>query len=203
MRIVIVKKLLSAIGGSESQARALAAALRDRGHDVRLVGLRPAWRRPGIPDGPPGDLTVTADGLVLRFLATPGAALDGLLPTALIGWRRLARELASAEVVHSIAREWAGPAERAARSLGAAFVETPLVHPGQPFSGAGRTDVARYARADAILALTEKEEGWYRAHRAHNAHVTGEGAILASQRVPNPSCRYCRQARDRLIHSIH
>lgn len=175
-----MKKLLSAIGGSESQARALAAALRDRGHDVRLVGLRPAWRRPGIPDGPRGDLTVTADGLMLRLLATPGAALDGLLPTALVGWRRLARELAGADVVHSIAREWAGPAERAARSLGAAFVETPLVHPGQPFSGAGRTDVARYARADAVLALTEWEAGWYRAHGARHAHVTGVGAILGA-----------------------
>ena len=63
MRVVIAKKLLSTVGGSEAQARALAAGLRDRGHGVTLVGLRPATRRPGIPDrvyaAPPGDVTVT------------------------------------------------------------------------------------------------------------------------------------------------
>src|SRR5213079_3443167 len=49
MRVVIAKKLLSTVGGSEAQARALARALAKRHHDVTLVGLRPAWRRPGIP----------------------------------------------------------------------------------------------------------------------------------------------------------
>ena len=42
MRVVIAKKLLSTVGGSEVQARALAMALRDRGHAVAVVGLRPA-----------------------------------------------------------------------------------------------------------------------------------------------------------------
>ena len=179
MRIVIAKKLLSTVGGSEAQARALALALRERGHDVRLLGMRPAWRRPGIPSGPRGDLGASVDGIQYRYLATPFAALDGLLPTSLVGWRRLARELEGADVVHSIAREWAGPAERAARSVGAAFVETPLVHPGQRFSGAGRADVARYARSDAVLALTEWEAAWYREHGATNVHVTGVGAVIA------------------------
>ncbi len=179
MRIVIAKKLLSTVGGSEAQARALAVALRDRGHEVRLVGLRPAWRRPGIPSGPPGDLRTRVDGIEYRYLATRLAAIDGLLPTALVSSRRLARELDGADVVHSIAREWAGPLERAARSSGAAFVETPLVHPGQRFSGAGRADVARYARTDAVLALTEWEAGWYRERGATNVHVTGVGAVIA------------------------
>lgn len=179
MRIVIAKKLLSSVGGSEAQARALALALRDRGHEVRLVGLRPAWRRPGIPTGPRGDLSTRIDGIPYRFLATRFAAIDGLLPTSLIGSRRLARELAGVEVVHSIAREWAGPLERAARSIGAAFVETPLVHPGQRSAGEGRADLARYQRVDAILALTEWEAGWYRDHGARNVHVTGVGAIIA------------------------
>ena len=179
MRIVIAKKLLSTVGGSEAQARALAVALRDRGHEVRLLGMRPAWQRPGIPAGPAGDLSTRIDGIGYRFLATRLAAIDGLLPTALISWRRLARELAGADVIHSIAREWAGPAERAARSVGAAFVETPLVHPGQRFSGSGRADVSRYSRADAILALTEWEAAWYRDHGATNVHVTGVGAVIA------------------------
>jgi len=178
VRIVIAKKLLSTVGGSEAQARALALALRDRGHEVRLLGLRPSWRRPGIPSGPRGDLSTREDGIEYRYLATPFAAVDGLLPTSLVGWRRLARELESADVVHSMAREWAGPAERAARSVGAAFVETPLVHPGQRFSGAGRADVARYARADAILALTEWEARWYRERGATNVHVTGIGPVI-------------------------
>lgn len=178
MRIVLVKKLLSTVGGSEAQARELAAGLRDRGHDVRLVGLRPAWSRPGIPTGRRGDLTLQQDGLTFRFLATPFAPIDGLLSTSLISWRRLARELAGADVVHCIAREWAGPVESAARSIGAAFVETPLVHPGQRFSGAGRDDVRRYARDDAILALTDWEANWYRERGARRVHVTGVGAVL-------------------------
>ena len=91
MRIVLVKKLISSVGGSEAQARALAGGLRERGHDVRLVGLRPAWRRPGIPAGRPGELTVQEEGLTFRYLATPFAPVDGLLGTSLISWRRLSR----------------------------------------------------------------------------------------------------------------
>lgn len=178
MRIVIAKKLLSSVGGSEAQARYLAAALRDRGHEVRLVGLRPAWSRPGIPKGPRGDVTVRQDGLVYRFLSTPFAAIDGLAWTSLVSSARLAREFEGADVVHSIAREWAGPVARAARKVGAALVETPLVHPDQRFSGAGRADVARYRTADAVLALTESEAGWYRNRGVERVHVTGVGAVL-------------------------
>jgi len=179
VRIVIAKKLLSSVGGSEAQARALAAALAERGHEVRLVGMRPAWSRPGIPSGPRGDLRSSVDGVAYTYLATPFAAVDGLLPTSLISWRRLARELRGADIVHSIAREWAGPLEQAARSVGAAFVETPLVHPGQRSSGDGRADVARYRRADAVVALTEWEAGWYRERRVARVHVTGVGAVMA------------------------
>ena len=147
MRVVIAKKLLSTIGGSEAQARALAAALRDRGHAVTLVGLRPPHRRAGIPDrvyaAGPGDVTIEDEGLTYRFIASPTALLDALLPVSLMGSDRLASAVAGADVVHCLAREWAGPYERAARAAGAAFVETPLVHPGQPVSGDGRADRAR------------------------------------------------------------
>src|SRR6266568_3794804 len=89
MRVVIAKKLLSTVGGSEAQARALAAALRDRGHELTIVGLRPATRRPGIPDrvyhAPPGDVTVVEDGLTYRFIASPAALIEGTLPVSLIG----------------------------------------------------------------------------------------------------------------------
>ncbi|MEP7003896.1 MAG: glycosyltransferase family 4 protein [Chloroflexota bacterium] len=194
MRVVIAKKLLSTVGGSEAQARALAAALRDRGHDVSLVGLRPANRRPGIPqrvyDAPPGDVTVEEDGLVFQFIASPGALIEGLLPVSLIRADRLRGAVAGADVVHCLAREWAGPYEAAARAAGAAFVETPLVHPGQQFSGDGAADVARFARDDAVIALTEWEAGWYRAHGARRAVVTGIGAILSApipDRSPDPA----------------
>jgi glycosyltransferase involved in cell wall biosynthesis len=183
VRVVIAKKLLSTIGGSETLARALDRELRSLGHDVTLVGLRPAWARPGLPRealaAPPGPVTIRADGT--RFVFIParggriGAAIDGLLPTALVRADDLRRAVTGADIVHSIAREWAGPLERAARDAGSAFVETPLVHPGQPFSGAGGADVARYRRDDAVIALTEWEAGWYRARGVREVHVTGVG----------------------------
>ena len=194
MRVVIAKKLLSTVGGSEAQARALGAALRDRGHAVTLVGLRPATRRPGIPDpvyaAAPGDVTVTDDGLTYRFIASPAALIEGTLPVSLVRPARLAAAIEGAEVVHCIAREWAGPYERAARAAQAAFVETPLVHPGQPFSGASGSDVARYRRDDAVIALTEWEAEWYRARGVERVFATGVGPIMNASvpdRAPEPA----------------
>jgi len=186
VRVVIAKKLLSRVGGSEALARALDREVRALGHDVTLVGLRPAWPRPGVPPealaAPPGPVTIRADGTHFVFIPARGgrigAAIDGLLPTALVRASDLRHAVAGADVVHSIAREWAGPLERAARGAGAAFVETPLVHPGQPFSGAGAADVARYRRDDAVIALTEWEAGWYRERGVAHAHVTGVGPNL-------------------------
>ena len=193
MRIVIAKKLLSTVGGSEAQARALGAALAARGHEVTLLGIRPAWRRPGIPDAvyaaAPGDVEIVADGLRYLFVASRAAAAEALLPISLVSVDRLARAFAGAEVVHSLAREWAGPAERAARSVGAAFVETPLAHPGQRFSGDGRADIRRYARDDAVLALTEWEAGWYRERGARNVQVTGVGPNLGAPLPTLPADR--------------
>ena len=182
MRVVIAKKLLSTVGGSEAQARALAAALRDRGHEVTLVGLRPRYRRTGIPASvyvaPAGDVRLEEQGLTYRFVASPGALVEGVLPVSLVRSERLRDALAGADVVHCLAREWAGPYERAARAIGATFVESPLVHPGQRFSGDGVADVARYGRDDAVIGLTEWEAAWYRQHGARRAMVTGIGAIL-------------------------
>jgi glycosyltransferase involved in cell wall biosynthesis len=186
VRVVIAKKLLSTIGGSEALARALDRELRTLGHDVTLVGLRPAWARPGVPPetlaAPPGPVTIRADGTHFVFIPARGgrigAAIDGLFPTALVGAKDLRRAVIGADVVHSIAREWARALERAAREAGAAFVETPLVHPGQPFSGAGAHDLARYRRDDAVIALTEWEAGWYRERGVGQVHVTGVGPNL-------------------------
>jgi glycosyltransferase involved in cell wall biosynthesis len=183
VRVVIAKKLLSTIGGSEMFARALDRELRALGHDVTLVGLRPAWPRPGVPPeviaAPPGPVTIRADGGRLMFMPVrggrAGAALDGLLPTSLVRHEDLRRAVDGADVVHSIAREWAGALERVARDVRAAFVETPLVHPGQPFSGAGAGDVARYRRDDAVIALTEWEAAWYRGRGVERVHVSGVG----------------------------
>jgi glycosyltransferase involved in cell wall biosynthesis len=186
VRVVIAKKLLSTIGGSELFARGLDRELRALGHDVTLVGLRPAWPRPGVPPealaAPPGTVTVRSDGTSFVFLPARGgrigAAIDGLLPTALVRADDLRRAVIGADVVHSIAREWAGPLEHAARDTGSAFVETPLVHPGQRFSGADAADVRRYLRDDAVIALTEWEAGWYRKHGVRQVHVTGIGPNL-------------------------
>src|SRR5205814_10120655 len=91
MRVVIAKKLLSSVGGSEAQARALARALHERHHQVTLVGLRPAWRRPGIPAevyaAPSGPVEVFVDGVRYLFIPArfgwPGSAIDGIFPTSL------------------------------------------------------------------------------------------------------------------------
>lgn len=184
MRVVIAKKLLSTVGGSEVVARRLARALAERGHDVTCVGMRPPWRRPGIPDDAVasiGGAVHDRDGLV-RYVYLPsrlgrvGAAIDGLLPSALADEKLIDGVVAGADVVHVIVREWASAFERAARRAGAAFVETPLVHPGQPFSGTGPADLSRYRRDDAVIALTEWEASWYREHGARSVHVSGLGA---------------------------
>jgi glycosyltransferase involved in cell wall biosynthesis len=176
VRVVIAKKLLSTVGGSEMFARALDRELRALGHDVTLVGMRPAWSRPGIAEDRRSVYLGVRGGRL-------GAAIDALLPTTLARVSDLRRAIAGADVVHSMAREWAGALEQAARAEGAAFVETPLVHPGQPFSGDGAGDIARYRRDDAVIALTEWEAAWYGGHGVPNVHVTGVGPNLVT--VPN------------------
>ena len=121
MRVVIAKKLLSTVGGSEAQARALARALAKRHHDVTLVGLRPAWRRPGIPldvyAAPPGPVELRHEGV--RFLFLPvrggrvGAALDGILPTSLVSGADLEHAVAGADIVHP--SRASGPGRSSAR----------------------------------------------------------------------------------------
>ncbi|HUQ41994.1 MAG TPA: glycosyltransferase family 4 protein [Candidatus Limnocylindrales bacterium] len=173
MRVVIAKKTLSTVGGSEMFARSLDRELRALGHDVTLVGMRPAWARPGIAaDRHSVFLGVRAGRL--------GAAIDGLLPTSLVRESDLRAVIKGADIVHSIAREWAGALEHAARAEGARFIETPLVHPGQRFSGDGATDIARYRRDDAVIALTRWEADWYRERGAARVHVTGIGPNLVT-----------------------
>ena len=188
MRIAIAKKLLSTVGGSEVLARSLARALATRGHEVTLVGMRPPWRRPGIPDvalaGRGGIVRGQGEAGPVMYVPSRGgrlgAVLESLLPLSLADERRLGAALDGVDVVHCIAREWAEGLERIAERRGAAFVETPLVHPGQPFSGGGRRDVARYRRAGAIVALTEWEAAWYRSRGVERVHVTGLGPTIES-----------------------
>jgi glycosyltransferase involved in cell wall biosynthesis len=171
VRVVIAKKLLSTVGGSEMFARALERELRALGHEVTLVGMQPAWTRPGIADDTRSIYLPVRGGRV-------GAAIDGLLPTTLVRDEDLRRAVGGADVVHSFAREWADALERAARREGAAFVETPLVHPRQPFSGDSPNEIARYRRDDAVIALTEWEATWYRERGVTRVHVTGVGPNL-------------------------
>ena len=176
MRVVIAKKTLSTVGGSEVLARALERELGTLGHDVTLVGLRPAWERPGVKDDRRSVFLSVRGGRI-------GAAIDGLLPTSLVRAEDLRAAIRGADVVHSIAREWSDALEGAARAEGAAFVETPLVHPGQPFSGDRPGDISRYRRDDAVIALTNWEAGWYREHGVLHVHVTGIGPNLVE--LPN------------------
>ncbi|OLC54981.1 MAG: hypothetical protein AUH85_10410 [Chloroflexi bacterium 13_1_40CM_4_68_4] len=182
MRVLIIKKGVSTIGGSEAHARTLARTLAARGHDVTLVGARPPWPRAGLERA-----AEFRDGAARVLLLPPrlgrvGATLDALLPASLLDTRALRERAGEVDVVHCVAREYAGAAERLARDRGAAYVETPLVHPGQAFAGAGRRDIERYRRVDAVLALTEWERAWYVAHGVApgRAHVTGSGPIVAA-----------------------
>jgi glycosyltransferase involved in cell wall biosynthesis len=178
VRVVIAKKLLSTVGGSEMFARALDRELRALGHHVALVGMKPAWARPGIGDDTRSTYLSVRGGRL-------GAAIDGILPTTLVRETDLRRVVRGADVVHSLAREWAGALERAASAEKAAFVETPLVHPGQPFSGSSAGDLARYRRDGAVIALTEWEAGWYRARGVARVHVTGVGPnVMAVPPLP-------------------
>ena len=172
MRVVIAKKLLSTVGGSETFARALDRELRALGHDVSLVGLRTPWQRPFMDV--PKNMTL----LDTRF-GKWGAAADALFPTDFVRMEDLRRAVRGADVVHSLAREWASPLARVARTEGAAFVETPLVHPGQPFAGGSPSDVRRYQRDDAVIALTEWEATWYRERRVLHPYVTGVGPNIS------------------------
>ncbi|MGH2379185.1 MAG: hypothetical protein ACRDGT_12005, partial [Candidatus Limnocylindria bacterium] len=120
MRIVIAKKLLSAVGGSEMAARRLGHALAERGHEVTCIGMRPAWPRPGIPAHASGSMDGPAYEVAeaVRYVYLPprlgrlGAAIDGLLPTSLADTGALVALLRGADVVHAVAREWAGALER-------------------------------------------------------------------------------------------
>jgi glycosyltransferase involved in cell wall biosynthesis len=109
-----------------------------------------------------------------------GAAIDALLPTTLVADDELRRALAGADLVHSIAREWAGALQRVSHAIGAVFVETPLVHPGQRFSGDSEKDILRYRRDDAVIALTEWEARWYRDRGVSRVAVTGVGPNIAT-----------------------
>lgn len=186
MRVLILKKGVARIGGSESQARELARTLASRGHDVTLTGLRPPWRRAGLEDA-----SEFRDGgarvvLMPARFGRVGSAVDALLPTELIDDRALNAATGVVDVVHCIAREYAAIGERLARERSAAFVETPLVHPGQAFAGTSPSDLARYRRADAILALTEWERTWYSTYGVERAHVVGVGPILERPPVGTP-----------------
>lgn len=177
------------------QARSLAQALAARGHDVLVIGMRPARARRGIPEaaiaGRRGR-TVSVHDLGVQFAFVPprggrvGAAVSGPLPIDLADRSVLVPLLRDREVVHVIAREWPGSYENAARRVGARVVETPLVHPGQPFSGDSRSDLERYRRDDAVIALTEWEAGWYRARGVERVHVTGVGPLIAEVPEADP-----------------
>lgn len=180
MRIAILKKGVSRIGGSESHARALARTLAAKGHQVIVIGLRTPWRRHGLESG-----TLLRDGdaeirLVPSRLGAVGALLDTVAPTELIDPDRVRSAVGEVDVVHTFNREYMALAERIARGARAAHVTTPLVHPDQLFAGAGRRAVAFYTRADAIIALTRWEADWYvsRGVDPSRVHVAGVGPNL-------------------------
>ena len=193
MRIVFLKKSYSPIGGSEVLTHELATRLAARGHEVRVVCQWPVGERYGFP--PPHSLLETDldfrrylyEGVSISSSLRPGLGelgqrLDVLSPFNLLRYD-LARQLShGADIIHNICREYAPQAVRLARDLGARLVMTPLAHPGQFLAGDTGLDMGHYRRADALVALTAAERGWYAKQGvdAEKVSVIGLG--------PNLSC---------------
>jgi glycosyltransferase involved in cell wall biosynthesis len=171
LNILFIKKLYSPIGGSEAMTYQLATRLADRGHRVRVLSLWQHPQRYQFP--PPGSLIDEGEQYRLYLDAGVeicqlrprygqiGNFLDVLSPFNLLR-RSVARELAQGfEVIHNVCREYAEASLQLADELGAKLIMTPLAHPGQAWGGAGQADIARYRRADAVVALTTVEREWY------------------------------------------
>jgi phosphatidylinositol alpha-1,6-mannosyltransferase len=180
VRIAILKKGVSTIGGSESHARALARTLAQQGHRVGVIGLRTPWRRHGLGSDARFQDGAAEVQLVRARLGPVGAALDAFTSTELIEPRAVRSAVGGADVIHTFNREYMDLAHTIARESGAAHVTTPLVHPGQLLAGTSARDIARYRRADAVIALTRWEADWYVAHGVEpsRTHVTGVGPNL-------------------------
>lgn len=171
MNILFLKKLYSPIGGSEALTFQLATRLAAHGHRVRVLSLWPRRERYGFPPAADLALVHSTHRLYLNAgvelyqlrprLGALGGVLDVLAPFNLLDYT-VAHGLASGfDLVHVVCREYAAAGLRLARETGMAYVTTPLPHPGQAWGGAGRGDVAIYRQADAVMALTEAERGWY------------------------------------------
>lgn len=73
--------------------------------------------------------------------------------------RRLERLVDGVDVVHSLANDYLGwTAQTAARRHGAAFVNTPFVHPSQ--WGDGPNDLAYYQACDAVIGLVDSDTAY-------------------------------------------
>ncbi|MHB1132196.1 MAG: glycosyltransferase family 4 protein [Chloroflexota bacterium] len=212
MRILFLKKAYSPVGGSEVLTYQLATRLASRGHEVQVVCQWPTGERYGFP--PPQSLVET-DLDYRRFvhegvevfqlrpnLGELGRRLDVLAPFNMLRYDLARRLVDGADIVHNICREYAPQAVRLARELGAALVMTPLAHAGQFLAGNTGTDIGRYQQADALVALTEAERGWYAEQgvAANKVAVIGLGPNLICPgdakwfrrrfRVPGPIVLY-------------
>lgn len=181
MRILFIKRLYEPVGGSESLTYHIATGLAARGHDVRVACAWPAanqarrYRAERFKPVVREDHRVFWDRGVEVVQIRPRG---GLLGTA-IDWTGLIDLMpldvlkayaADREIVHNVCREYIESAATVAKRVGAAYVLTPLPHPGQFHGGDTPADLAHYRTADAITAMTEWERRWY---ARHGVDITG------------------------------
>lgn len=191
MRILFIKRLFGPVGGSESLTYSLATGLAARGHDVRVAccwpprnenRYRPERAKPVVREGH----RVFWDHGVEVIQIRPrggllGSALDWTTLVDLMPADLLDAYAADRDIVHNVCREYLESAAAAARRARAAFVLTPIPHPGQFHGGDTPTDLAHYRSADAITAMTEWERRWYARHRIDITRVVTTGLSHATR----------------------
>lgn len=192
MRILFVKRLYEPIGGSESLTYELASGLAARGHDVRVAccwpprseerHYRPERLRPVVMEGHRvfwdrgvEVVQIRPRGGILGTAADWTGLID-LMPLGILEAYAQDRD-----IVHNVCREYLESAASVAQRAGAAFVLTPLPHPGQFHGGDTPADLAHYRRADAIVALTEWERRWYAKHGIDITRVVTSGLACSTR----------------------
>ncbi len=204
---ILVPRYWPAMGGAEQHARALVHALPETvrprvakicSHSAHPTDTAYAFSEPEIFDDEGVQTHQLAPsalaGLALRALARHATdnrySRGAFRKIAQLALRaNLSRSLAGADLNHVIYNGCTPLAEAAAASA-KPFVFTPLAHTTKPEGTAWSSPGFKrlYARADAVIAMTEYERQWLidRGAHAKRTHVVPMAPLLDETVVPAP-----------------